>query len=261
MSVMTAPAVGTFCWPELCTSDASASRKFYGSLFGWDSGEVHMPEGDYTTFKFEGQNVGAMYQMKKERKKAGIKPHWNSYIAVEKAGEICQKAATFGGKVLMPPFDVEGDLMANLQDPTGAKFSIWEARGQSEPTRLNDLRGLCWTDLYTSDTEKASAFYSTLFGWRPKEWEGGSYFLFELADRGEPICGMHKISKEMKGTKGMQPQWMPYFQVENADEMCERVRELGGKVYGPLDIPSIGRMAMLTDPQGARFAIMRRTSH
>ncbi|MGH9429237.1 MAG: VOC family protein, partial [Terriglobia bacterium] len=54
------------------------------------------------------------------------------------------------------------------------------------------------------------------------------------------------------------PRWLPYFQVENADKSAERAGELGGKINNPpMDIPSIGRMAMLAAPQGAAFAIIK----
>ena len=53
---------------------------------------------------------------------------------------------------------------------------------------------------------------------------------------------------------------MPYFAVEDAHETVRRARELGGKVHvGPQDIPDIGRFAMLEDPQGAHFAVVRLT--
>jgi predicted enzyme related to lactoylglutathione lyase len=63
MSAMTTHVHGTFCWPELCSADVAASKKFYGSLLGWRSSDIHIPFGDYTIFKVGGQRVGAMYQM------------------------------------------------------------------------------------------------------------------------------------------------------------------------------------------------------
>lgn len=62
------------------------------------------------------------------------------------------------------------------------------------------------------------------------------------------------MPQEMPGS----PHWLPYFQVEDADKFAERVGALGGKITNPpMDIPSIGRMAMLADPQGAAFAIIK----
>src|SRR5690242_8868264 len=133
MSVFTAPLVGTFCWPELASSDAAASKKFYSSLFGWDHEDHHMPDGDYTMFRLEGEGVGALYQIQEDRMKAGVHPHWNSYVAVADADHIAEQCAFLGGKVLMQPFEAGSDRMANLEDPFGALFDL-----RSQPADRGD---------------------------------------------------------------------------------------------------------------------------
>jgi len=258
MTVLTSAAVGTFCWPELCSDDAAASKKFYAGLFGWEANDMHMPEGDYSLFKLGGQNVGGLYQMKDDRKKAGVLPHWNSYIAVSDADETAKKAASLGGKVLMQPVDAGKDTrMANLQDPTGVNFCIWQGGSQPEEVRLNELGALCWTELYTRDTKKSSEFYTRLFGWSAKPFDKSPmpYTIFNVAGDERMLGGMLEITKDMEG---MQPQWLPYIMVENADKSAERAGKLGGKVHcEPMDIPTVGRMAILTDPQGAMLAIIK----
>ncbi len=257
MSVTMPPPIGRFCWPELCSADAADSKEFYHSLFGWKGSDLHMPEGDYTVFKLDGQGVGAMYQMKDERRNAGVLPHWNSYVAVADADETAQKATSLGGKVLTPPFDAGGDRMANLQDPTGANFCVWQVVKEPEPIRRNEVGALIWTELYTPDPGESLAFYSGLFGWVPETFEGGPmpYTTFKLSGESEGFAGMLKITAEMQG---MAPQWMPYFLVENADKTAGLVRELGGQVHmGPVDIPNVGRIAMFADRQGAGFAVIK----
>ena len=52
--------------------------------------------------------------------------------------------------------------------------------------------------------------------------------------------------------------WLPYCQVENADKSANHARDIGGKISNPpMDIPSIGQMAMLADPQRAAFAVIK----
>ena len=75
-------------------------------------------------------------------------------MAVSDADETAKKAASLHGKALTQPFDADGDRMANLQDPVGANFSIWEARKESDTARLHEIGALCWTELYTRDTGK-----------------------------------------------------------------------------------------------------------
>lgn len=256
MSAPVSDRVGTFCWPELCSGDAAASKAFYGGVFGWEAHDKGMPEGAYTIFRSDGQDVGAMYEMNEERKRAGVRPHWNSYVAVADADETARKAAELGGKVLGGPFDgTDVDRMANLQDPEGVTFCIWQSMGPHDPVRLGDVNSLCWTELYTSDAEKAKAFYSSLFGWRAQPFEDGSHYtIFSLPDDERGVGGMMTMCSEMPGG----PHWLPYFRVEDTDGTVERVGELGGIVANPpMDIPKVGRIAMFADPQGATFAVIQ----
>ena len=56
----------------------------------------------------------------------------------------------------------------------------------------------------------------------------------------------------------MPPAWTPYFMVTDVDASASKAKELGGQVYmGPMDIPNVGRFAVVTDPQGAAFAIFK----
>jgi uncharacterized protein len=256
MSTMTTHVHGTFCWPELCSADVAASKKFYGSLLGWRSGDIHMPGGDYTIFKVGGQRVGAMYQMTEDRKMAGTLPHWNSYVSVTNADKTARHTISLGGKVLREPFGADANRIANLQDPTGARFCIWEINQQPQATRLNEVGALCWTELYTHDPIRAANFYSGLFGWRPQPWKGGAmpHTMFNLADEDRPAGGMLAMPTDMPGPS----HWLPYFQVEDTDKSADYAKELGGKICNtPIDIASIGRMTMLSDPQGAAFAVIK----
>ena len=221
MTITTTHAVGTFCWPELCSADASTSKSFYSSLFGWEPRDLHMPEGDYTVFTLGGQNVGAMYQMTEDRRQAGIHPHWNSYVAVADAEETARKCEALGGTVLMKPVDAGPDRMANLQDPEGVRFCIWQAGKEAEPMRINEVGALVWTELITRDADQASEFYSRLFGWRPQLYEGAGmpYTIFNLAGEDRGTGGMFEITEEMSGE---QPRWLPYFMVEDADQIVRR---------------------------------------
>jgi predicted enzyme related to lactoylglutathione lyase len=126
MSVITQHAVGTFCWPELHTTDVPAAKKFYGSLFHWAPNDMPVPEGDpYTMLDLGGQTIGAMTPLQKEQTNAGVPPHWNPYVAVANADETAKKATSLGGTVILPPFDVmDAGRMAVIQDPTGATFSV-----------------------------------------------------------------------------------------------------------------------------------------
>jgi len=155
--------------------------------------------------------------------------------------------------VLMEPFDVmEAGRMAVLQDPTGAVICVWQAKSSIGARIVNEPGSLCWCELATSDTEKAGRFYSRLFGWTLKpSLEGYTEFL----QGGTAIGGMMAIDPAWGKVP---PHWLSYFAVSDCDGTTAKVKELGGSArVPPKDIPNTGRFAILTDPQGAQFAVIR----
>src|SRR6266576_3967543 len=159
---------GEFCWIELATADQAAARDFYGQIFGWTFKDTPIGPNDfYTIFQLQGRDTAAAYTLRPEQTSRGIPSHWNLYVAVESADATAAQATRLGGKVLAPPFDVfDAGRMANLQDPTGANFSLWQAK-KNMGTGITGLDGtLCWADLNTPDQARAGQFYSDLFGWQ-----------------------------------------------------------------------------------------------
>jgi len=248
---------GTFSWPELATSDQKAGVAFYRALFGWDVNEQPIgPTEVYSMFQMRGKAVGAASTQQANEKQMGVPPHWNSYVTVANVDESAKKAASLGGKVLMAPFDVmDAGRMAVLQDPTGAVFEIWQANRSIGAQILNEAGALCWTELTTSDTKAAEAFYTALFGWAPKHSGADSPMEYtEFSIDGIPSIGMMPKPKEMPAH--IPSYWMPYFQVASCDSSTAKATELGGRVMiGPHDIPNTGRFTIVSDPQGAMFAV------
>ena len=249
--------LNTFSFPGFCSGDAKACSQFYAAVLGWTPELNHTPDGDFTAFKVDGEVVAGMYQMPDARKAAGVVPHWNSYLIVGDVNETVKKAESLGGKVLGAPFEAMGDYMANLQDPEGAKFSVWESRKQhADPTLLNELGTLCWSELYARNPESEAKFYTELLGWQQQPFSDAPmpYTVFNQPT-GEPAwAGMAQICDEMEDTSS---RWMPYFMVEDVDKTIELAREAGGKAHGPMDVPNAGRIAFITDSEGATFGIIK----
>jgi predicted enzyme related to lactoylglutathione lyase len=112
-----------------------------------------------------------------------------------------------------------------------------------------------WHELHTTDRAKAAKFYTQLAGWESKEVPMGP---------GEPYSLMLREGKDFAGiTKSKAPasaasHWLPYLGVEDVDAFSAKVAELGGQVQGPpMDIPNVGRFAVVSDPQGAAFALYK----
>ncbi len=76
----------------------------------------------------------------------------------------------------------------------------------------------------------------------------------ELSVGGKGIGGMMAMPAMMEGTPS---HWIPYFAVNDADAVANDAKSRGAEIYGPHDIPNVGRFAVIADPQGARFAIIK----
>ncbi|HEY7461786.1 MAG TPA: VOC family protein [Gemmatimonadota bacterium] len=257
MSEFTSYPPGTFCWAELGTPDAPAGKRFYMSLFGWGFEDRPVgPDTVYTMFKVGGKDVAALYTQAEQERARGVPPHWASYVSVASADESAGKAASLGGTVLAQPFDVmEVGRMAVIQDPTGAVFSLWQPKQHHGAQLANEPGAFCWNELLTSDVDRATAFYTGLFGWGAQTRQMGpmTYTVFSNGER--PSAGLMKIAEEW----GPVPSnWLVYFAVDDCDRAVEKAKGLKAKVMTPpRDIPEVGRFAVLQDPQGATFAIIK----
>lgn len=263
MTTMTKHAPGTFSWVELGTTNQDGAKKFYASLFGWTFKDFPMgPDaGVYTIFQNNGQDCAALYTLMPDMQKQGIPPNWGAYISVTSADDTAKKASSLGGKVMMEPFDVMGTLgrMAVIQDPTGAVFSVWQAKDHAGAGVLDEPGALCWAELLTNDTAKAEQFYTQLIGWKSEKapMDNVDYTLFKRAD-GANAGGLFKLTAEMKGVP---PNWTIYFQTSDIQATVDKVKGQGGQVMmPPTPIPHVGQFAMVQDPQGAVFGLLQPSS-
>lgn len=247
---------GSFCWVELATTDQASAKKFYTSLFGWSAVDSPMgPDDFYSMFKLAGRDTGAAYTMRKEQRAQGVPPHWMLYISVENADQSVSKAAQAGGTVLAPAFDVmDVGRMAVVQDPTGAIFSLWQAKKQSG-IAINGDNTFCWADLSTPNPERAAKFYSELFGWQdikdPKDPSGYIHI-----KNGEHHIG--GIPPATHRNPNAPPHWLVYFQVADAEAATAKAGQLGGKVLMPArKMEGVGTWSIVADPQGAVFALFK----
>lgn len=252
---------GTFCWVELATTDGEAAKQFYSELFGWTGND--MPVGPGMTYTIllldgkEGKDVGALFQMPPEMAAQGIPPNWLSYVSVTNADESAAKAKELGATLMREPVDVmQVGRMAVIQDPTGAVFAIWQAGEHKGAGAVNVPGSFVWNELATTDTAKDGAFYNGLFGWNPdaKDFGGFQYTILQHGDE-KGAGGMYELTPEMAGVPS---NWLVYFSVDDCDATVAKATELGGKTIKPAeDTPGVGRFAVLQDPQGAYFAVIK----
>jgi len=110
-----------------------------------------------------------------------------------------------------------------------------------------------WHELMTTDTEAAASFYSRVVGWKTQAWPQDSSYTMFVA-KGGPMAGLMVLPEDVKAM-GAPPNWLIYIGTPDVDETARLAAEMGGRIRKePTDIPSVGRFAVIEDPQGAVFA-------
>jgi predicted enzyme related to lactoylglutathione lyase len=256
MPVMESYAPGTFCWADLGSPDALDAKRFYTALFGWTAEDRPMgPGAFYTMLNHQGRAVAALYAQ--DPASGAGAPHWLNYISVGSANEAARRTRELGGTVVVEPFDVlDVGRMALVQDPSGAVVALWQPRRHVGAGIMNETGALCWNELATLDPGRAEAFYAGLLGWSATTRDLGGRRYTTFARDGEPCGGLLQID----ASRGpVPPHWMVYFEVSDCDGQVALVQSLGGSVrVPPADVPGVGRFAVVADPQGATFAMLRR---
>jgi uncharacterized protein len=141
-----------------------------------------------------------------------------------------------------------------IADPQGAVISIFkplQAMTEHDSTKPGEFS---WRELYAQDYPSAFRFYQAMFGWQKMDemdmGEKGKYLLF--GDGKKQYGGMMTIPPGMKAG----PMWTYYANVDDVESAVERAKKKGADLMvGPMNVPGGTRVAILTDPQGAMFAV------
>jgi hypothetical protein len=243
---------GTPNWVDLGSPDPSASKAFYGALFGWEVVDTGPETGHYGMCTLGGLRV------------AGIGPQtgggdgpasWLTYLAVDDVEKTAGAATAHGATIVAPPMPVgEAGKMAVLQDPAGVSLGLWQAGRTIGMERCNEPGAVVWNEHMSRDAERARAFYADVFGYTYTPIEGEEYWMFSVPGRDEDIGGIGALPAD--APTDVAPHWMTYFEVPSADRSAAEAEQLGGTIaQAPFDT-SYGRMAVVTDPHGAIFSIM-----
>src|SRR4051812_23853292 len=117
------------------------------------------------------------------------------------------------------------------------------------------LGRLVWSELITTDTKAAEAFYDNVVGWtsQPFDKSPNAYTQFQRSG-GAGVAGVMERPADMN----MPPFWSMYIGVPNLEDAVAQVKRLGGSELSPvIVVPTVGRMQMLKDPQGAPFYVIQ----
>lgn len=114
-----------------------------------------------------------------------------------------------------------------------------------------------WYELMTNDAERARDFYASVVGWDIKSNPSGDLDYRMISAAVGPVAGLLPLTAEMQSS-GTRPCWAGYIMVDDVDATVGAATAAGGSVnMPPWDIPVVGRVAFIADPQGVTFYIMK----
>jgi uncharacterized protein len=229
---------GVPCWVDARLSDVAAGERFYGELFGWTFEEGY---GGSRWARLDGEPVAAL-----ARKTDGRMPSvWTVYFATPDVTALARRVLAAGGQLVMAPTPL-GTLgtAAQAADPEGAVFGLWQPGDHQGFGRRHEPGGFVWAELYARDTDAANTFY------------GGLFHDALFGQAAEPDFGRAPVSGVFPAE--MPPHFLVHFRTEDCEAVLGRVQGLGGRVQVPPFETSYGTVAVVSDNQGASFAVLQR---
>ena len=260
---------GVPCWVASVYQDPEKAVAFYTELFGWEAEETMGAKspGKYYLCRLRGRDVAAVASQRGGD--APLVPAWGTYIWVESADDTVARVTDAGGSVIMEPFDLlDAARMAVVADPAGAVFGVWQPGEHRGAQFVNEPGAWSMSQLNTRDPEGAKVFYGAVFGWETDTFDmgEGEITLWRVPGYvgGEPE---QPVSREVVGVmvpiSGDRPpedvsaHWSVDFWVDDVDATADKAARLGGEVVVSTFHTSVGRTAVLSDPQGAMFSVSR----
>jgi uncharacterized protein len=245
---------GAPCWADITLPDIEAGKRFYGELLGWTFGESAAEYGGYTQATVDDKLVAALSPPMPGQEDAP--PEWTLYLASPDIQATAAKVRENGGEVLMEPMAVGpfGSMLL-AKDPSGLSFAAWQPGTHHGFEKQGEPGAFSWVEFFTNDVAAVDAFYPAVFPYAAKRMGDSDEFDYKVWMAGDIMVGGRcPVGTGMPGVDS--PRVLIYFAVDNCDDAVATVTKLGGRVTDePQDSP-YGRVAAVTDPQGAGFAVI-----
>lgn len=132
------------------------------------------------------------------------------------------------------------------------------SENQADQNALAQGRNFVWHEVYGPSSKAAIDFYTQALDFGTQEMPMGEMGTYHMLTRGgAPVCGVMGTS-EMPGMENVPPHWATYLSVDDLDARLEKCKKLGATVVvEPMTVPTVGRMALITDPQGAHIWLFK----
>lgn len=233
--------LGTPCWLELQPGDLDAAKSFYGAVLEWS---FDADDSERWFAVADGKRVATL--------RRGSPSPWQVFLRVDDVHDVVEQARALGAHVPSPPQPDGLGLVASITAPGAAPVRLLQLDTFSGFTTDGAQGTPAWFEVNTWDASMVHRFFAQLFDLVAEQLEGMDYHV--LRAEGAPRYGVLQMTDDWQG---MEPSWMVYFAVEDAEAAVATVRRLGGQApYGPFDTP-VGRTAVCIDPEGTAFTVVQ----
>ena len=228
---------GKFVWVDLVTQDVAEAKSFYGALFGWT-----FQDGDrYTPVLRDGVPIAGIVPARDPKRGS----EWVGNLSVIDVDRSAALMTERGGTLERGPVDApDRGRIALVSDSEGALVLLLRAKGGDPPDADPIVGGWLWWELWTHDVDAAMDLYSTLAGYER-----------EIVDfRGQPYRVLRDAEARRAGVVAAPPEvnplWLPYVRVEDAEATAARAVTLGARVVMQDELTAI-----LVGPTGAAIGV------
>jgi len=246
--------VGKFVWYDLFTNDLQSTSRFYEELFGWSFSDTASKERLVKTIARDGVPIANAILIDSE--KGNVNDClWLSYMSVEDVDRALMVANKNNGTIYMQPKDLPNrGRIAIVKDPEAALFAVVTTSDGDPPDQGLIQNHWMGSELWSTNPDAALTFYHLLVGYEQRlvDVGAGPKYRF-LVKNGQTRGGIVKIPWD-----DVKPNWLPYIAVEDVMAIVAKAEELGGKVLvEPDKAIREGRVAIISDPSGAVFAVQQ----
>lgn len=247
------PLSGSPCWLELITAQPTEAMAFYQRVMGWEYEQRTDSDGEpYYVATLVGEPVAAI------RPGEESLPDWTVYLATPDLQATVKQSELLGGRTIDLAHGVpKVGLKAIIEAPAGAAFGVVQLAPDWGFT-AGMPNSLVWAELITHLASQADQYFGELFGYTGRQFgDGGDddYMVWYVGE--DSVIGRVRM---MPGTPPDVPaRWIAHFRTPLDREFDDAVvvaHEAGARLRFPAYTSELGKVAMMSDPTGARFALI-----
>lgn len=248
-----APVSGSPCWLELVTEHPDTAMEFYQRVMGWEYEQRKDSEGQpYYVALLVGEPVGAI------RPAARSLPDWTVYLATGDLVALVKMSDLLGGHTIDNAHNVPRvGMKAVIEAPAGGEFGAIQLAPDWGFT-AGVPNSLVWAEFITHLAPQADQYFGELFGFTGRQMGDGvadDYMVWYAGD--DSVIGRARM---MPGTPMNVPaRWIAHFRTpldRHFEEALVLAHDAGARLRFPAYSSELGRVAMMSDPTGARFALI-----